>query len=375
MRHLAILVFGSMVAAVASAQWTPDAETCRTAGTVDERINACTRAIISGQLSTQNLAITFSNRGNAWRSKGENDRAMADYNEAIRLNPQNSIAYTNRGIAWRGNSASDRAIADYTEAVRLDPKNAIAYYNRGIERRGKGDNDRAIADYTEAIRLNPKNSIAYINRGIAWRGKGENGRAIADYTEAIRLDPQNSLAYNNRGTAWRGNGDNDRAIADYNEAIRLNPKNSIAYHNRGRAHFYRGQFAVAEKDFVEADRLKLDAYAVIWLYLTRARGGSNGQAELANDAKRFTTGDWPEPAIRLFLGRLSPESIMSAATNPDSKSQAEDQCEARFFIAEWHLIRGDKKRAGQLFHEVKQACPKPNPDYYGADAELRRLTQ
>jgi tetratricopeptide (TPR) repeat protein len=49
----------------------------------------------------------------------------------------------------------DRAIADYTEALRLDPKYTFAYYNRGDAYRYNGDLDRAIADYTEALRLVP----------------------------------------------------------------------------------------------------------------------------------------------------------------------------------------------------------------------------
>src|SRR6266403_339236 len=51
---------------------------------------------------------------------------------------------------------NDRAIADYNEAIRLDPKHARAFHHRGYAYSDKGDNDRAIADYNEAIRLNPK---------------------------------------------------------------------------------------------------------------------------------------------------------------------------------------------------------------------------
>jgi len=42
---------------------------------------------------------------------------------------------------------SDRAIADYGEAIRIDPKYAAAYGNRGNAYRGTGDNERAIAEW------------------------------------------------------------------------------------------------------------------------------------------------------------------------------------------------------------------------------------
>ena len=59
----------------------------------------------------------------------------------------------------------DKAIADYTQAIRLDPKDAEAHFGRGCSYSKKGDHDKAIADFTDAIRLNPKHADAYHNRG------------------------------------------------------------------------------------------------------------------------------------------------------------------------------------------------------------------
>ena len=101
--------------------------------------------------------------------------------------PEIRRGYCNRGIAYRHKGEYDKAIADYTEAIRLDPKYAKAYNNRGIAYRHKGEFDKAIADYTEAIRLDPKFAVAYCGRGIAYRRRPSYDKAIADYTEAIRL--------------------------------------------------------------------------------------------------------------------------------------------------------------------------------------------
>jgi len=97
LRSLLVLLLFAIPTFV-SAQSTPDAEFCAgSAGTVDDRIAACTSAITSGRLSAASLAVAFRNRGNAWSAKGDKDRAIADYNEAIRLNPKSATAYRNRG--------------------------------------------------------------------------------------------------------------------------------------------------------------------------------------------------------------------------------------------------------------------------------------
>jgi lipoprotein NlpI len=116
-----------------------------------------------------------------------------------------------------------RALADFDEAIRLDPKFVFAYTNRGYVYRARGNNYRAVADFSEAIRLDPKLVSTYIDRGNAYRARGDNDHAIADYSEAIRLDPKSADAYYNRGLAYLYGGTLDKALADVGEGSDLNP--------------------------------------------------------------------------------------------------------------------------------------------------------
>jgi tetratricopeptide (TPR) repeat protein len=63
-----------------------------------------------------------------------------------------------RGRAYIYKGDNDRAIADYNKAIELDPKHAVAYYNRGIAYSDKGDNDHAIADFRKSLELFTKPS-------------------------------------------------------------------------------------------------------------------------------------------------------------------------------------------------------------------------
>ena len=188
-----LLVFALVMLLGTTAAWADDANDCLK-GEGDIQIRGCSRIIKSGKLfgkpiSKTNLATAYTGRGIAYESKGEVERAIADYNKAIALDPKFAKAYTNRGIAYKNKGEFDRAIADYNKAIAHDPKFATAYTNRGVAYRKKGEVDRAIADFTKAIALNPKSAAAYTNRGIAYKNKGEFDRAIADFRKALEINP------------------------------------------------------------------------------------------------------------------------------------------------------------------------------------------
>jgi Flp pilus assembly protein TadD len=175
--------------------------------------------------STRLNATDYFVRGYDKNEQGDFNGALADYNQAIALNPKYSGAYMNRGIL-KYNKLNDvqGALADYNQAIALDPKNSNAYMNRGNLKDDKLNDVRgALADYNQAIALNPKNSYAYYNRGVLKFNKLNDVRgALADYNQAIALDPKNSYAYYSRGSIKNYQlNDRSGAIQDYRQAARL----------------------------------------------------------------------------------------------------------------------------------------------------------
>ena len=178
-------------------------------------------------------AIAVYNRGNAHFAKGDADRAIANYDQALALNPKYEDALVNRGVAHEKKGALDRAIADYDEAIKLEPKDAVAYNNRGNALLKKGDYDRAIADYDRAIKLDGKYVAAYFSRAIANEGKKRFDDAIADYGQVTKLQPQNAAAWNSRCWTRAIIGRLQEALGDCNEALKLKPDYINALDSRG----------------------------------------------------------------------------------------------------------------------------------------------
>jgi tetratricopeptide (TPR) repeat protein len=217
-------------------------------------------------------AALYNNRANVWLAKKDFDKAVADYDHALKLSPRSSAFFNNRGNVWSAKKDYDRAIADYDQAIRLSPKAAPAYANRALAWNRKKEYDKALADCDECIRLDPFFLSAYSHRGTAWSAKNEHDKAIADFSKVLRLDPKNVLAYRNRGKAWVAKKDHDRAIADFSQAIAFDAKNVLARDDRGRAYYEKKDYENAMADYNEAIRLDPKLAAAYsnraWLWAT-----------------------------------------------------------------------------------------------------------
>jgi tetratricopeptide (TPR) repeat protein len=87
----------------------------------DDQIVGCTSAISSGNYMGRNLALVLSNRGSAYTAKKDYDRAIADYNQAIQLNPNNAAALYWRGKAKQLKGDITDGDADIATARKINP--------------------------------------------------------------------------------------------------------------------------------------------------------------------------------------------------------------------------------------------------------------
>lgn len=122
--------------------------------------------------------------------------------KAMTLKPLDSSSYIERAYAQFKQGDINKAIEDFNEAIRVNPHSAFLYSERGnFRQKNLGDKQGAIDDYTKAIRINPRNAMFYFWRSQTHHDLGNEQRAIEDYNEAIRLAPEDTMYYCFQGTA------------------------------------------------------------------------------------------------------------------------------------------------------------------------------
>ena len=134
-------------------------------------------------------AVIYSNIGNDYEFKGDFNKALANYTQALKANPYIAGVYCNRGFAFAERGNLTQAIADYNKALEINPNDEDAYNDRGLAYKNKDDFARAILDYDKALEINPNSAQIYVNRGNVYSLRGDLAKGILNYTKAIELEP------------------------------------------------------------------------------------------------------------------------------------------------------------------------------------------
>lgn len=143
---------------------------------------------------------------------GNDDKAIADYNKAIELNPNDADSYRKRALANIDLENYDKAIADCNKAIELDPQYAEAYGIRGASYLALGNSSRAIADFQISARLGSQIAKQYLAKhGIkeieSDKIEDPANKEVQKYSDNVpqENDPNNSNKYKNKGVTETDN--------------------------------------------------------------------------------------------------------------------------------------------------------------------------
>ena len=272
----------------------------------------------------------------------------------------------------------DRAIADYDAASRLNPNDAYPLANRGTANLHKDEFELAIAEFGQAISLEPNDHYAYFGRGVAYFYLENYDLAIAHFDQAMRLSPIYVYAYLWRGYAYYRKGSTDKAFIDNEQALRVSRGGAEAFEQRGLLYFYLGQFDKAVEDFQQSlNAVDGESYVAIWLYLAKARSGHPNAVEVLRPGTlRQEFDDWADPIVRMYLGELDSHTVLEMAGAGNSREDINRHVKTYFFVGQRELMDGNKSQARTLFEKAVRAGFSSYWglfEYEGARVELQRL--
>ncbi|MGR6087348.1 MAG: tetratricopeptide repeat protein [Arcticibacter sp.] len=204
-------------------------------------------------------AYCYMNRAIIFAQQKEYDKALADLNKAVSLDPDNGMTYFNRA-AFHDKYKKDfhSALLDYSRAIEKDTNNLNYLYNRGILYKDYlHDYNSALIDFMKILGLDSTNFDAINAIGALYEAQGKLDMAIYEYGKGTLLEKSNpksaSSCYSNRATIYTKIKEFDKALADHNKAITLDPDNGTLYYNRAMFNANQiKQFKSAIKDMTFA---------------------------------------------------------------------------------------------------------------------------
>ena len=197
----------------------------------------------------------YVNRGIARVERGDKAGAAEDYETALRLDPDNSLALHNLAALKSLSGDSQAAEKLLSESIAKNEKLPYPRAERGYQRLQSGDYKGALEDYNEVVRLEPNEAENYLNRGLVREKLKDFAGALADYSHALKIDEKNPKAWVCRGNAVSKLGNWKEALEDYSAALLLDTNYPLAYFNRGIAYQNSGKVTEACADLRTALKL------------------------------------------------------------------------------------------------------------------------
>lgn len=253
-------------------------------------------------LSQGNDTTYSNNKADYWykraldaSGKGDYKDALASYDKAIKINPDNSVYWDGKAAllaslsikqknpAYLNDSvhAYNKAIELYNKSINKNPTDFNLYYYRGLALSSKAfllqskiniaqnkENataclEEAIRSYNQAVEINPKYLTAWKNIGIDLYLLGRYNESLKAYDKALEIDQNYGLAWYNKGLALHKLGKYNESIQAYDKALRIFPENAAIWYSKGNSLLSLGNYDGAIDCYEQAIRLN-QSYAEAW---------------------------------------------------------------------------------------------------------------
>lgn len=165
----------------------------------ERRITGCTELLKTENLSPEVAALAYATRALAFSLRGDYDKAIPDYDRALRLNPYFAVALNNRAWALYKSGRAEAGMADIQRALALSPASAHAHDTRAHIFHSQGRASEALKDYRLSMRYGGEEMVKLYQCGLQahglYRGDIDGhysvdlGRALEACVEDPKCDP------------------------------------------------------------------------------------------------------------------------------------------------------------------------------------------
>jgi tetratricopeptide (TPR) repeat protein len=233
-------------------------------------------------------------RGQVFAERKDYQRAVAEYDQAIALDPACLDAYLKRGDANMNLWNYDLAIADYNRVIERAGPHTDAYLKRGGVYQANGQLQQAWDDYVTALRIDPEFVAAYSACASLLIAVGDYQAAVEMFTLAISIAPQNPGLLTGRALANMNLGDTDAVLADCRLIREQFPDQDImAYMYEAQVYLYQEDYARAVEVLEQGiGRIPQGALNAIPLIVTALNAGGLSETDAIAEVKRMV-GEFP----------------------------------------------------------------------------------
>jgi tetratricopeptide (TPR) repeat protein len=245
---------------------------------------------------TENNYVAHGILGDVFLNRGNIDRAILEYLEAIRINPNLFDVYIRLGNTYAKKNEDRKALDYYSKGLKIKPHDILTLNLLG-DLSGKMDNmDEAIKRYNESLQINPHQPLVNNSLGSAYILKENTEKAIECYQNAIKenpndseginhlynariiimlqkllnAEPQNITLYLKLGDIYSQMGGYDEAIAKYKKVISIQPKCIYAMNAIVQIYLIRKEYTKAIDELMNMQQIQPDnpkiSYAITCIY-------------------------------------------------------------------------------------------------------------
>lgn len=321
-------------------------------------------------------------RGVAAMSAGRSDEARELLDQALTIDPENTVALYNRGLIDLQQGKNQEAIDILERLATLDirddsvlanPLRARVEASLGLLYLRREFFEDARRHLETAVALDPSETSAWTNLGLTYRGLGEEGRALEAFEEAYRRAPEDPQTANNLASSHLRRGDAARAAEVAREATRRHPDDSGAWLNLGLAEQETGNLSAARDAFLRV--LEIDPTSGggrVATYLATVEYGRGEYAAAAEAARKALETDPGAVEAWLYLGLAEQKEDRIVEAQQAFRKAVEldpERPESQNNLGTVLVSLGDYEGAAAAFRKALEA----RPDFAAAQTNLQQV--